>query len=143
MQVERQIGHASHLRAKEALGPGERPGGAVAAGLATDNDTSGRVGGFGNPSTPTGISKFFGKLRGKTILPGVFSSDGQRISGAEGMLGTQALPLDEQMSRFTEVYSKLFIFRHRKMEVIFVTPALLAYLGECVSLLTDPSCERC
>ncbi|KAL7414634.1 hypothetical protein BDY24DRAFT_350325 [Mrakia frigida] len=121
--VERQIGHQSHLRAKESLGPGERPGGAVAAGLVQDNDTAERVGGFGSTS-PAGISKFFSRLRGKTTLPGVFSAEGQRISGAEGMLGTHALPLDEQMAKFTEVYSKIFLFRTKKREVIFVTPCL-------------------
>lgn len=59
--VERITGEVSTLRTKEAVVPGERSGGGVAAGQSTMTD--GRVGGFGGKPGEGGLTGFFKKVR--------------------------------------------------------------------------------
>lgn len=57
-----------------------------------------------------GFGRLFSKIRGKTVLPGAFNDKtGQRINGAEAMLGQEARPLAEQLSTFESVYSRVFV----------------------------------
>lgn len=54
---------------------------------------------------------------------------GQRLIGAEATFRAEARTLEEQMQYFSDVYSKILIFKRQKREIIFVTRELLQFFG--------------
>lgn len=73
------------------------------------------------------LGRMTSKFRGRNVAADKLAS--QQIGGAETTLRRGTFNLDDQMAYFSDVYSKVIVFKRHKREVIFVTPELLNFLG--------------
>ncbi|PWN54058.1 hypothetical protein IE53DRAFT_383399 [Violaceomyces palustris] len=74
------------------------------------------------------MSKFFNRSKAR-YSNNVMTGGQQQILGAEANLRREAYTLSEQIEYFSDVYSKILIFKKAKREIIFVTRELLQFFG--------------
>ncbi|GAA97696.1 uncharacterized protein L969DRAFT_55472 [Mixia osmundae IAM 14324] len=77
-------------------------------------------------------SRIFSTGRSKRNVSSATMTPKQGIVGAEASLGATTLPIDQQIERFESAYTRVLVFRpiKTKLEVLFLTPMLLQYLGQ-------------